>query len=177
MYVRRLALAMTVLALPATATVALMAPNDVEEMAFPVDFTAGVHYASVDRPELKLRLELYAAPDAIAAARKGEPFPEGTTLTAVRYKARLDAEGRPMRDAEGRMIKDGLAGYSVMEKHRGRGNAYPPDLRNGEWGYRVFTPDKAVDERIDLAVCLRCHKQQEAQDFVFSRAKMQAMAR
>jgi hypothetical protein len=174
MFVRRLALGVLALALPATATVALLARNDVGEVAFPANFSAGVLYATVDRADIRQYLELFAPPEAIAAAKHGEPLPDGTVLTLLKFNVRRDAGGNPLRDANGRFVKAALLGYAVMEKRHGWGAELPPTLRNGDWKYRAFTAGGAIDGNADPTACLQCHKRQDKQDFVFSRAQMKA---
>jgi len=171
MAARRLAFAALALVLPGAATIAppVYGAGDV---SFPKDFTAGVLYATVDRPEFRWVLELFAPAEALAAARKGEPLPYGTVLTVRRFSVRLNAEGMPVRDAGGRFVKDELLGFSVMEKRDGWGADHPPALRNGDWKFRTFTPAGQNDRTTDLSVCLQCHKKQDKQDFVFSRIRM-----
>lgn len=171
MCARRLVLATLALLLPASATVAVL-PRHGAEVAFPANYSAGVYYGTVDRTDVQQRMELFTSPEALAAARQGEPLPDGTVITMLRYNAALDVDGTPLRDADGRFVKASLAGYSVMEKRRGWGAEYPAPLRNGEWAFRRFTPTGAVDDSLGEAVCLQCHKRQAGQDFVFSHRQM-----
>jgi hypothetical protein len=46
-----------------------------------------------------------------------------TVLTMEVYRARVDAQGKPFKDADGWFLK--------MEKQAGWGAGYPDDLRNG----------------------------------------------
>src|SRR5687768_9203790 len=114
-----------------------------ELVLFPENYASGVLYTTVDRADNKQYRELYASSAAaIEAAKKGEPLPSGTVLTLVQYAAKLDAQGNPEKDANGRFIKDKLIGYTVMEKRTGWGAEYPDDVRNGDWEYRAFKADK-----------------------------------
>ena len=141
---------------------------------FPDDYAKGVLYTTVDRADNKQYRELYVTPAAaIDAAKKGEPLPSGTVLTLVQYAAKLDAQGNPEKDANGRFIKGNLVAYTVMEKRAGWGKEYPDDVRNGEWEYQAFTADRKVNEKAVLANCFKCHKPLDAkQDFVFSYDKL-----
>jgi Cytochrome P460 len=141
---------------------------------FPEDYANGVLYTTVDRADNKQYRELFVSPAAaIDAAKKGEPLPSGTVLTLVQYAAKLDAQGNPEKDANGRFIKDRLLGYTVMEKRAGWGKEYPDDVRNGEWEYQAFTADKKVNDKAVLANCFKCHKPLEARlDFVFTYDKL-----
>ena len=149
--------------------VAQQAPFGGDRIKFPAAFDKGVLYTTVDRADLKQYRELFTTPDAVAAAKKGQPLPAGTVLTLVQYKAKLDAQGNPVKDANGRFIKDELVGYAVMEKQPGWGAQIPADIRNGEWEYQAFTAAKAVNDKANLKGCFECHKKLEPRlDFVFS---------
>jgi hypothetical protein len=147
-----------------------------ELVQFPENYASGVLYTTVDRADNKQYRELYASsPAVIEAAKKGEPLPAGTVLTLVQYSAKLDAQGNPEKDANGRFIKDKLLGYTVMEKRAGWGNEYPDNIRNGEWEYRAFKADKTPNTAANLTNCFTCHKPlNPAQDFVFSYDKLKA---
>ena len=146
---------------------------------FPEEYAKGVLYTTVDRADNKQYRELFVSPAAaVDAAKKGEPLPSGTVLTLVHYAAKLDAQGNPEKDANGRFIKDRLLAYTVMEKRAGWGKEYPDDIRNGEWEYQAFTADKKVNDKAVLANCFKCHKPLAArQDFVFTYDKLTGATR
>jgi hypothetical protein len=147
-----------------------------ELVLFPENYASGVLYATIDRADNKQYRELYtSSAAAIEAAKKGEPLPSGTVLTLVQYAAKLDAQGNPEKDANGRFIKDKLLGYTVMEKRTGWGKEYADDIRNGEWEYRAFKADKTPNTAANLTNCFKCHKPLPASaDYVFSYDKMKA---
>jgi hypothetical protein len=154
-------------------TVQVRAGGDL--IKFPDEYAKGVLYTTVDRADNKQYRELYVTPAAaIDAAKKGEPLPSGTVLTLVQYAAKLDAQGNPEKDTNGRFIKGNLVAYTVMEKRAGWGKDYPADIRNGEWEYQAFTAEKKVNEKAVLANCFKCHKPLDKQDFVFSYDKLKA---
>jgi plastocyanin len=131
----------------------------------------------VDRYDNKQYRELYASsPEAVRAMKEGKPLPYGTVLTIIQYKAQVDAQGTPIKDATGRFVKGDLAGIGVMEKRQGWGAEYPPDLRNGEWEYSAFTADSKFNDKANFKACFTCHKPHEKQDFVISLAKVQGVA-
>lgn len=138
------------------------------KVMFPENFAKGVMYTTVDRADNKQYRELFSTPEAIDALKAGKPIPSGTVLTLVQYKAKLDAQGNPEKDANGRFIKSDLIAYTVMEKRTGWGAEYADDIRNGEWEYQAFTADKAVNDKANLKNCFTCHKPLDKQDFVFS---------
>ena len=39
-------------------------------------------------------------------------MPDGTVITLVQYAAKLDAQGNPEKDANGRFIKTNVVGYT-----------------------------------------------------------------
>jgi hypothetical protein len=102
-----------------------------DKVAFPDNYAMGVMYLSLDKPESKQVHQIYAMPESFAAARKDQPMPSGTVFTVVRYAAQLDAQGNPVKGADGQFVKGELLGYAVMEKRTGWGSEYPDTLRNG----------------------------------------------
>ena len=139
-----------------------------DKIAFPANWKSGVLYTTTDRYDIKQYRELYATPEAVKAAKEGKPLPSGTVLTLVQYKAQLDAQGNPLKDAQGRFLKGDLVAYTVMEKRTGWGGEYPEDLRNGEWEYSLFTADGAFNDKANYKACFQCHKPHDQQDFVIS---------
>jgi hypothetical protein len=145
-----------------------------DKIAFPENYAKGVLYTTVDRADNKQYRELYVSPpEAIAAAKKGEALPSGTVITLVQYAAKLDDKGNPVKDANGRFVKDKLLAYTVMEKRTGWGAEYPEAKRNGEWEYQAFRADKSVNTSAKLDGCFNCHKPLGTKvDYVFSYDKM-----
>src|ERR1700704_455497 len=93
----------------ATASVcALQVQAGGDKIAFPESYDKGVMYFSFDRPDTKQYRDIYITPAAIDALKKGEPVPSGTVITTVIYKAKLDADNNPVKDANGRYIKTDL---------------------------------------------------------------------
>src|SRR3954468_22854548 len=144
-----------------------------DKVVFPEGFDKGVLYTTVDRADNKQYRELYTSAAAVAAAKIGEPLPDGTVITLVQYKAKLGADGNPEKDANGRFIKGDLIGYTAMEKRKGWGAEYDEKIRNGEWEYQAFTAAKQVNANAKLTACFECHKPLPgAQDFVFTYGNM-----
>ena len=160
-----------ILACGAAALAALVVPVRAggDKVAFPDNHeAAGVLFTTVDRADNKQFREFYTSAAALEAAKKGEPLPSGTVITMRQYAAKLDAQGNPEKDANGRSIKGDLVGYAVMEKRTGGGSEYPENVRNGEWEYQAFKADKTVNDKANLKNCFTCHKPLDKQDFVFS---------
>jgi hypothetical protein len=159
----------------ASATVAVQVRAGGDKVMFPDSHAKGVMYTTVDRADNKQYRELFVSPEAVAAAKEGKPLPSGTVITLVQYKAKLDAQGNPDKDANGRFIKGDLLAYTVMEKRTGWGAEYPENVRNGEWEYQAFTADGKVNDKANLTGCFNCHKPlPSGQDFVFSYDKMKS---
>jgi Cytochrome P460 len=149
-----------------------------DKVAFPENHAGGTLYTTVDRPDNKQYRELFVSPPAaLEAAKKGEPLPSGTVLTLVQYAAKLDPQGAPEKDANGRFIKTNIVAYTVMEKRTGWGSEYPDNVRNGEWEYQAFKADKTPNTGANLTACFNCHKPLDKQDFVFSYDKLKAAAK
>jgi hypothetical protein len=148
-----------------------------DQVAFPESYAKGVVYMTIDRAQNKQVTEYYVSQEAIEAAKKGMPLPSGTDIVAVAFAAKLDDQGNPVKDANGRFTKTGSPlGYRVMEKRAGWGSDYPETKRNGEWEYQVFRADKSVNPTADLNACFNCHKPQDKQDFVFTYDKLKVAA-
>ncbi|MGH7389580.1 MAG: cytochrome P460 family protein [Candidatus Rokuibacteriota bacterium] len=162
-----------VLALLAGLYIAAPTSAGPDKIAFPANWKSHVLYTTVDRSDNKQHRELYASSkEAVEAMKAGKPLPHGTVLTLVQYKAQLDAQGQPVKGPDGRFVKGDLAAFTVMEKRQGWGAEYPPELRNGEWEYAVFSADGKLNEKANYKGCFQCHKPHERQDFVISLAAL-----
>jgi len=42
-----------------------------------------------------------------------------------------------------------------MEKRAGWGAEYPADLRNGEWEFSMFKPDRTFNDKANINACRR----------------------
>jgi hypothetical protein len=144
-----------------------------DKVMFPEGYDKGVLFTTLDRADIKQYREVYTSQAAIDAAKKGQPLPDGTVITLLQWRAKLDAAGNPEKGPDGRFIKGDLNGYAVMEKRKGWGAEYDEKIRNGEWEYQAFTPAKAVNANAKLTACFECHKPlPSGQDFVFLYNKM-----
>jgi hypothetical protein len=161
----------------AALAIAIEARAGGDKVAFPENYAQGVLYATIDRADNKQYRELWGPAAALEAAKKGEPLPSGTVLTLVQYAAKLDAQGNPEKDANGRFIKTNIVAYTVMEKRAGWGTEYPENVRNGEWEYQAFRADKTPNPNANLTNCFNCHKPYDKQDFVFTYDRLKAAAK
>ena len=169
---------MATVAFVATLAAAVSVRAGSDRIAFPNDYAKGVIYKTEDRAENKQVRELFITREAAEAVRRGAPLPSGTVITSVRYAPQLDAEGNPVKDANGRFIKtDKILGYTVKEKRAGWGAEYPEETRNGEWEYRVFLADKTANPDTKYDGCFGCHKSQQSQDYLFTYDNLKAASR
>jgi hypothetical protein len=129
-----------------------------------------VVFGTIDRPDRKpaqVRV-LYVNPEAAAASRPDAPAPNGTILVMEDRKARVDAAGNPVKDAQGRFIaSDEVVAVAIQEKRAGWGAAYAEPLRNGDWDYASFDPDGKLRANVQTTACLTCHKPRAGTDYTF----------
>lgn len=143
------------LALAGVGTLAVLqawAAND--RVQFPENYKDGVHYTTVNRGGI--REEIYANLEAIAAAKAGQPLPNGTVIMMEDYRG-------------GRLHR-----YIVMENQAGWGAAYPENVRAGDWEFREFAPDRTPNTTENGQRCMSCHQSQAGQDFVFTLDRMRS---
>ena len=80
------------------------------------------------------------------------------------WRARLDAEGRPVKDEDGRLIRTNLSAIWVMRKEPGFGEGYQRQ-RTGEWEYMAYRPDGSQQTPPELSnSCANCHVQQSSEE-------------
>jgi plastocyanin len=151
---------------PATAT-PRPAPTE-DRVGFPTgfqdDFKLMYIYDRVDNRQVRI----VCGNDVAASVKQGEPFPYGSIMVMETWRAKLDAEGKVMKDPDGHFIRESLSGIFVMRKEEGFGEAYQ-DLRTGEWEYVAFRPDRSyLSPPQNTANCAACHLgSNEEKDWVF----------
>lgn len=123
------------LAAVAVAVAQALVPPGPNKLAYPEGWDKGVMYATVDRYDTKQYREFWGPADAVKAAREGKPVPYGTVLTLAAYSAKVDANGVPVKDANGRFVKDKLVAVNSMMKGQGFDADIPTEIRNGDWIY------------------------------------------
>ena len=149
----------------------LVAPGP-NKLAFPEGYDKGVMYATVDRHDIKQFREFWTSAEAVKAAREGKPIPDGTIITVAAYAAKVDADGKPVKDANGRFIKDKLVAVNPMMKKKGTADDIPAEIRNGDWIYQSFTADGKVNEKANLTACYQCHLPFAKDDYLTNMAKL-----
>lgn len=149
-----------------------LVPSGPNKLAYPEGWDNGVMYATVDRYDTKQYRDFCGPPEAAAAAREGKPIPYGTVLTLTAYAAKVDPNGVPLKDADGRFIKDKPVVVNSMMKGQGFGADIPAQVRNGDWIYQSFTPDGKVNDKANLAGCYQCHLPFVNDDYPTNLAKL-----
>ena len=134
----------------------LVAPSTAgpDKISFPANWKSLVLYNTVDRYDIKQYRELYASSrEAVESAKAGQPLPHGTILVLAQYKAQVDAQGTPVKDANGRFVKGDPIALTVMEKRQGWGAEYPAEWRNAEWEYAAFSLDGKLNTQANYKAC------------------------
>ncbi|MBC7974641.1 MAG: cytochrome P460 family protein [Myxococcales bacterium] len=148
------------------------------QMPFPKEFPKGyVLYDTVKKDDQNAVSKSYINTLGLAAAKAGKPLPDGTSILVVNYAAKLDANKKPVAAKDGSWEVDKVMSYAGMESRAGWGKDIPELLRNNNWNYGVFGPDKATRGEINQAVCLACHKPKSASSFVFGIKEIDAAAK
>ena len=115
----------------------------------------------------------FANKTALDAARAGKPLPDGSVIFSELYAAKLDANRKPVTGADGLFEHEKLLAYLGMARDAGWGNDVPDMLRNENWNYAAFTPDKQPLP-LNQAECLACHKPQDRASYVFTLKELAA---
>jgi cytochrome c553 len=138
-------------------------------MEFPRDFPNGfVLYLTSNDAEHNTIEKHYINAKGFEAARRKRPLPEGSVIIQIHCLARLGPDKQPLHDKAGAWVVDKITSYTGMEARAGWGNDIPAWLRNADWNYGSFTVDRAPNSSSNQAVCLACHKAQDAVGYVFT---------
>ncbi|MEC9432392.1 MAG: cytochrome P460 family protein [Pseudomonadota bacterium] len=142
------------LSLGAAVDAACAEPNRV---TLPADPEALTHFATVTRGEITERMA--TTPEAIAAAGRGEPLPDGTHVILIDRR-----QGAVHR-------------YLVMQKGEGWGEDHAEADRTGDWRFQWFRPDGSINMEEDTARCRSCHSSRDDRSFMFTFRDLQTFAR
>lgn len=137
-------------------------------MGFPESYQTGFKQFYVfDRLDNR-QIRYVCANDVAASVKPGDPFPYGSILVFESWRAKQDPGGALVKDTSGHLIRETLTTVFVMRKEKGFGEDYQ-GLRNGEWEYVAYRPDKSVQTPPqNSASCAACHLAATAKkDFVF----------
>lgn len=126
-----------------------------DQVGLPTDYATTFRpFYVLDRADTRQVRVVYGNQTADA----GTPFAHGSILVMETYRARLDAQGVPVRNAEGRYERDVLQGIFVMRKEKWFGRRYK-EQQTGDWEYASFLPDRTPSVVGDAAAqgCALCH--------------------
>ena len=138
-------------------------------VTFPEGYTATfTKYHAINLPATKQVRYFLANEVAMQAAREGKPLPDGSVLFNETYAAKLDADKKPVTGSDGFFVADKLLSYGAMARGVGWGKDIPEMLRNGDWNYAGFTPDKQHRPGVNQAECLACHKPRDSVSYTFT---------
>lgn len=145
-----------------------------DQVAFPADYAATFHNHVVTnrasgKPEIA---RVFANDVARTSAATGGALAPGSILVMEIHKAVLDGQGKPVAGADGVYQSAALAAIAVMEKRADWPADYAATERAGDWGFALYGADGTPKEN-DL-VCNSCHLPYAAQDFLFTRAQLDA---
>ena len=139
-----------------------------DKVKLPADYrTKFTLYQTVNYPERPQVRHLYVNDVALKAAKEGKPIPNGAVFVIDAFVPKLDADKKPIKGADGNLIADKHAFTTVMEMQPGWGKAVPELLRNADWNYGIFNPDK-TPRAANQAECLACHKPLVKDEYLFS---------
>jgi len=138
-------------------------------LAFPADFPSGYsEYTTVNRADNKQVRFLYLDNASLQAFKDNGALPNNSTLVMAIYKAKLNEHGEALEGQDGFYQKDTLAAYAVMKKELGWGDKLPKEIRNADWKYGFFKPNKEHHPTRNIAKCMACHQPLSDQEFMFS---------
>lgn len=169
----RTALAIAALTLMTTLAVAGGRPDQV---AFPAGYATTFHNHVVTnrasgKPEVA---RVFANDVARRSAGAGGALAPGSILVMEIHKAALDDSGQPVAGDDGVYRSASLAAIAVMEKRADWPADYAAAERAGDWGFALYGADGTPKDN-DL-VCNSCHLPYAEQDFLFTRAQLDAAA-
>lgn len=149
-----------------------------QKMTFPKAFPKGFAvYAESYDEKAQTVARSYANQVAMAAARAGKALPVGSVILVANYKAKLDAQGKAVRNAAGGYEVAEAMSYSGMEARKGWSKDVPALLSNEHWGYGLFGGDQTPKPEASQAACLACHKAKASESYMFTEKQLRDAAR
>ena len=154
-------------------------PNLVKTgVSFPEDYkTSFTKYTTINFADRKQVRYYYANAAALQAAKAGKPLPDGSVLFVEVYSTKLDADNKPLMGSDGILVADKIMAYTAMARHAGWGKDFPDMLRNEDWNYAIFTPQKQHRPGVNQAECLACHKPLEKVSYTFTLKQLAEVAK
>ncbi len=139
-----------------------------KRVVLPANLTGFTHYFTFNHKRRKQLRKVYANKVALDAARAGKELPDGSVIVVEAFKAKMGPDKKPVVGADGFFISTGRAGFTAMERRAGWGNDFPGLIRNGNWHYGVFKPDRSARPNVNQATCLACHLPHANNSYLFT---------
>jgi cytochrome c553 len=147
-------------------------------VAFPEGYKDSfVRYHTINFPATKQVRHYYANKPLVQAARQRKPVPDGSVILTEVYTVKLDANKSPVTGQDGFYEPEKLVAYTAMATGKDWGKDFPEMLRNGDWNYAVFGPDKQLRAGVNQAECLACHKPLDKESYLFTLKQLGAASR
>ncbi len=124
---------------------------------------------TVVRAEKQQVVTVYGNTQAASVTNAAQlPYPYGSVIVMETSNARKDAQGKPITDDKGRLVRGEVAGLHVMRREKDFGAAYLQN-RSGEWEYVEYRPDGTyITPPAKSASCSACHvKAGPQKDYVY----------
>lgn len=127
-----------------------------DNVGFPKDWETFTHVGSFDRGPAGL-VRVICFNDAAMQAKPGGPFPYGSVIALLTWRAKAEAPGKFALDENGHLIRESLLRVEAMRKEKGFGAAYK-EFASGEWEYGSYNPDgsTAIPSQA-TGSCAACH--------------------
>ena len=138
----------------------------VSQMVLPPTFPAGfAEYTRSEDAESETVVVRYANRVALAAARAGQPLPDGAALISATYAAQPGNASAPAALGP-------VQSYAGMERRAGWGDHIPTLYRNGDWNYGLWNAQGQPNLRNLQPRCLACHLPKADDSYVFTLSEM-----
>lgn len=145
-----------------------------ERIAYPTNYRDDfILYTIIDRPDAITR-KLYVSPDAVNALRLGQDFPERTQIVVEAYDAARDADGNPLRDADGHLVAGDLRPEVHVAEVRStwKMEDLASSSRLGNFNFAAFDATTGGHNGEFIADCFSCHNQAARAGYVFTRSQL-----
>ena len=147
-----------------------------KRVKLPANLDGFTHYLTFNHKRRKQLRKVYANKVALDAAKAGKSLPDGSVIVVELFKTKKGPGGKPITGADGFYVADGPAGFTAMARQSGWGNDFPKRMRNEDWHYGVFKPNRAPVP-VNQATCLSCHLPLAKTSYVFTLKDLKAAAK
>ncbi len=138
-----------------------------KRIVLPANLDGFTHYLTFNHKRRKQLRKVYANKVALDAARAGTELPDGSVIVVEAFKAKMGPDKKPVVGSDGFFISTGRAGFTAMERQAGWGNDFPGLVRNANWHYGVFKPDRSA-RPVNQGTCLTCHLPHANNSYLFT---------